>query len=267
MRKRKKSKRKNTNYLPQVGIAIFAVLFITLFYKYFQLKGEIIQLDENNCRVDGLFSRDTVILLDSTEPLSESQQVDISNRAHKLVRDSLVHERFTIYALKDDPGRFQPAMVICNPGDGQDKPEILKAKKSLRIFKNEFERPMIESFKDMSNLESSESSPIMEMLKFVGLRTFERSDSRDKRLILVSDMVEHTDAYSQYRDRRLDFQNLSNTPYFREMRPRLDGVYIDLLYLERSSLSEIQGSDHITKFWQPFVRRSGGQINNVTYIN
>ena len=126
---------------------------------------------------------------------------------------------------------------------------------------------MIQSFRDMSNIESSESSPIMEMLKFVGLRTFAKSDSPDKRLILVSDMVEHTESYSQYRNRNFDFRSLSSTPYFREMRPSLDGVYINLLYIERASLAEIQGGDHVTKFWQPFVRRSGGQIDDITYIN
>lgn len=267
MKKSKKNKKKNTNHLPLIGISIFALLFGTLIYQFFQLKQGMIQLDGDNCRVDGLFPRDTVVLLDSTEALSESQQVDIKNRAEKLVRDSLLHERFTIYALQDNPDRFKPTLTLCNPGDGQEKSELIKAKKELRMYKKEFEGPLIKSFSDMSSIVSSESSPIMEMLKFVGLRTFARSDSPDKRLILVSDMVEHTDSYSQYRNKNLDFESLSNTPYFREMRPRLDEVYIDLLYIERASLAEIQGSDHVTKFWQPFVRRSGGQINNVTYIN
>ena len=267
MKKSKKNKKKNNNNLSLIGISIVALLFVTLIYQYFQLKQGMVELDGDNCRVDGLFPRETVVLLDSTEALSESQQVNITNRAEKLVRNSLLHERFTIYALQDNPDRFKPTLTLCNPGDGQEKPELLKAKKQLRAFKKEFEEPMIQSFRDMSNIESSESSPIMEMLKFVGLRTFAKSDSPDKRLILVSDMVEHTESYSQYRNRNYDFRSLSATPYFREMRPSLDGVYINLLYIERASLAEIQGGDHVTKFWQPFARRSGGQIDDITYIN
>ena len=96
MKKSKKNKKKNNNNLSLIGISIVALLFVTLIYQYFQLKQGMVELDGDNCRVDGLFPRDTVVLLDSTEVLSESQQVNIKNRAEKLVRNSLVHERFTI---------------------------------------------------------------------------------------------------------------------------------------------------------------------------
>ena len=156
MKKSKKNKKKDNNNLSLIGISIVAVLFVTLIYQYFQLKQGMVELDGDNCRVDGLFPRDTVVLLDSTEALSESQQVNITNRAEKLVRNSLLHERFTIYALQDNPDRFKPTLTLCNPGDGQERPELLKAKKRLRAFKKEFEEPMIQSFRDMSNIESSD---------------------------------------------------------------------------------------------------------------
>ena len=263
----KLSRKKNNNLGPIIAIAMAIFLFGTLIYQYLQLKQSEVKLDGNNCRVDEFFPRDTVVLLDSTEALSEAQYEDILNHAQKLVRDSLVYERFTIYALQDNPDRFKPATTLCNPGDGQDKPEIIKSKKALRKFENSFKKPLIESFSGLSKIESSETSPIMEMLKFVGLRTFARSTSPEKRLILVSDMVENTRSYSQYRNSNLDFAKHSQSPYFREMRPRLDNVFIDLLYIERPALAGIQGGNHISKFWQPFVRRSGGQIKSVTHIN
>jgi hypothetical protein len=267
IRSRKKQKKKGSGPFPLIIITLVVGLFATLFYQYFELTQNEIKLDSNNCRVDGLFPRDTVILLDATDALSDSQLVGVGNRMELIVREGIMHERFTIYALEDDPDRFKSSRTLCNKGDGQQKPWLLRAKKTLRDWRVEFRDPMLNSVKGLASVTPSTSSPIMEMIKFVGLRTFALSKSSDKRLILVSDMVEHTDSYSQYRDRKLDFENLSKSPYFREMRPRLNDVMIDLLYIERPALSDIQGSDHVTKFWRPFVRRSGGKIKSVTYIN
>jgi len=267
IRSKKKKKKKGSGPFPFIIITLVVGLFGTLFYQYFQLTQNEIKLDSNNCRVDGLFPRDTVILLDATDALSDSQLVGVGNRMELIVSEAIMHERFTIYALEDDPDRFKSSRTLCNKGDGQQKPWLFRAKKTLRDWRVEFRDPMINSVKGLASVTPSKSSPIMEMIKFVGLRTFGLSKSSDKRLILVSDMVEHNDFYSQYRNRDLDFEKLAQTRYFREMRPRLSNVMIDILYVERPTLTGIQGSDHIRKFWQPLVRQSGGQIRDVTYIN
>ncbi|MDC0004199.1 hypothetical protein OAE19_07350 [Porticoccaceae bacterium] len=207
-------------------------------------------------------------MLDATEAVSQAQLEDLSNQLEIMVRDSIIHERFTIYFLRDEPERFQPSLVVCNPGTGQNLSSAThNLRKLMTTWQNSFKAPVTDSLQGLAKVTPSSSSPIMEMLKFVGLRSFARSTSPDKRLILVSDMVEHTDSYSQYRNKNLNFEKLSQTPYFREMRPRLNDVMVDLLYIERPPLAKIQGSDHVKKFWQPFVRRSGGRIKNVTYIN
>ena len=266
----KRSRRKKTNNtLPIAIIGLVLVLLAVFSYQYAQMVEATIQTDStSNCRSDGFFPRDTVILLDATEAVSQAQFEDLSNRVELVVRDSITHERFTIYFLRDEPERFQPKLVVCNPGTGANLSAATNnLRKLMKTWQVSFRAPVKGSLQGLTEVAPSTSSPIMEMLKFVGLRTFARSNSPEKRLILVSDMVEHTNSYSQYRDTKLDFKSLSKTPYFREMRPSLDEVMIDLLYIERANLAEIQGGDHVAKFWQPLVRRSGGQIKNVIYIN
>jgi hypothetical protein len=265
----RKRRKKANNTLPIIIIGLVLALLALFIYQYTKVVQGTIKTDAaTNCRSDGIFPRDTVVLLDATEAVSEPQLIDLSNQLEQVVRSSIIHERFTIYFLRDDPERFQPALVICNPGTGQNlSGNTNNLKKLMATWQESFRAPIKDSLLGLAELTPSSSSPIMEMLKFVGLRSFARSTSSDKRLILVSDMVEHNESYSQYRNRNLDFESLAQTRYFREMRPRLSDVMIDILYIKRHSLNEIQSGDHIKKFWQPFVRRSGGQIRDVTYIN
>ena len=265
----RRSKRKqSSNALPLAVIGIVLLIGAVFIYKYVKVVQNTIETDSKNCRSDGLYPRDSVILIDATQRTSEAQLEDLSNQLEKIIRDSLLYERFTVYFLRDDPERFQPRIVVCNPGTGEGlDPNTNNLRKLMNKWQNSFKTPIKESIDGLSEVTPSTSSPIMEMLKFVGLRTFSRSTASDKRLILISDMVEHTDSYSQYRNLNLDFESLSQTAFFREKRPRLNGVMINLLYIERPELSTIQGTKHITKFWQPFMRNSGGQINDVTYVN
>ena len=266
---RRNRRRKTSNALPIAIIGLVLILLVLFGYQFTKAVQSMVETDAStNCRSDGFFSRDTVVLLDATEGLSEAQLVGLTNQLEQVVRDSLIYERFTVYVLRDDPERFQSRLVVCNPGDGQNlDPNTNNIKRLLKNWQTSFRGPVIRSLQELSEVAPANSSPIMEMLKFVSLRTFSRSAAADKRLILVSDMVEHTDSYSQYRNTNLDFEKLSQTPYFREMRPALTGVMIDLLYIERPALAQLQGSDHITKFWQPLVRRAGGQIRNINYLN
>ena len=266
---RRSRRNKTSNNIPIAIIGLVIVLVSLFFYQYIKaVQGAIKIVPETNCRADGFSPRDTVILLDATEAVSQAQLEDLSNQLGLVVRDSMIHERFTIYFLRDEPERFQPRLEVCNPGTGENLSALNNNLKKLnKVWEESFKTRVIDSLQGLAEVTPSTSSPIMEMLKFVGLRTFARSISPEKRLILASDMVEHTDSYSQYRDRKLDFENLSKSPYFREMRPRLNDVMIDLLYIERPTLSDIQGRDHVTKFWRSFVKRSGGKIKSVTYIN
>jgi hypothetical protein len=267
---RTRNRRKKTNSsLPIIIIGLVLALLALFIFQYTKVVQGTIKTDAaTNCRTDGVFPRDTVVLIDATEAVSTSQLEDLSNQLDQVVRNSIIHERFTIYFLRDDPDRFQPSLVVCNPGTGQNLSGTTNnLKKLMTTWEGSFKVPIKDSLLGLAELTPSNSSPIMEMLKFAGLRTFARSTSADQRLILISDMVEHNDSYSQYRNANLDFNSLAQTRYFREMRPRLSNVMIDILYIERSALAEIQGSDHITKFWQPLVRKSGGQIRDVTYIN
>ncbi|MDA9839520.1 hypothetical protein N9B97_01880 [Porticoccaceae bacterium] len=267
---RRRRRQKTSNLLPVAIIVSVLVIFGIFIFQYAKAVQSKIETDAvTNCRIDGFFPRDTVVLIDATEAVTDAQLEGLWNELALVIRDSAIHERFTVYFLKDEPERFQPKLIVCNPGTGKNlSPATNNLRKLMATWEDSFQSPLKDTLNGLLQVKPSMSSPIMEMLKFVGLRTFSRSESPDRRLILISDMVEHTDFYSQYRDRNLDFKSLSQRPHFKEMKPRLRGVVVDLWYIERSRLSDIQGSSHVDNFWVPFIRKSGGQIiQPITIIN
>ena len=83
--------------------------------------------------------------------------------------------------------------------------------------------------------------------------------------MVISDMVEHTSNYSQY-TQSVDFPTHKDSPYFREVRPRLDSVDVEILYIERPKLNAIQRMGHIT-FWEDLIREADGRLTSVDPIN
>ncbi len=254
-----------------VGVLVFFVFLGFLGYYLVRATINEVQRDDAMCRIDEVFPRDTVILLDSTDSLNESQFLSVKNYVEKNVLEpSILDERFTVYVLNDQPDtfKFKPVVRVCRPRDGKnadpltENPRIIK-----RNWDEKFIEPLLGPFTDLRANQQANSSPIMEMLKFVGHRTMTMSDAPEKRIIIVSDMVEHTSNYSQYRQSKIPFADLKNKPYFREMQPYLEGVDIEVLGIERPQLNHIQNTDHIRNFWEPFFAHAGGRLVRYKRVN
>lgn len=250
-------------------IAVVGLLGVVLMFFYFKASSEKVELDSvSNCRLDGNSPRDTVILLDATQKLGDSHLEGLRNIINQYIDESIVHERFTIYVLGDDPNKYEPQFTVCNPGDGEGVSSISgNPQKIYRNWLKSFKQPIIDIINGLDADISASSSPVMEMLKFVGLRTIDRKMSSEKRILLVSDMVENTQSYSQYSQTNLAYTDWVNTTHFRQTRSRLNGVDIHVIYIERPSLSSIQGKDHIEKFWSPLIKAAGGRLQSVKTIN
>jgi len=269
MSKKAKQKKKNDQIKGSIILGFVGLLAIWFGFSLYDANDKFIELHpETNCRIDGVSPRETVILLDSTESLSEAQVETVINHLNHEIENAILFERFTVYSLKAEPERFQPQFSVCNPGDGSDKSFVNNnPRKILKKWETLFKDPILRAVTMMGYEEASQTSPVMEMLKFVGIRTFARSKSDEKRMILISDMVENTSKYSQYSDLSADFRANRDTPYFRKVKPRLLGVDVHILYIERSNLTKIQGKKHLERFWKPFLEASGGALSSITYIN
>jgi len=190
----------------------------------------------------------------------------VLNHLRETLRISKQDEQFTLYSLNDDLDTYQPTLIICNPGDGQESSELTANIQLLtQTWEQDFYQKIVAAVESQMIIDEADNSPIMEMFKFVGIRSMFESTAPEKRIIVISDMVEHTSSYSQY-TQSVDFQTLKDSPYFREVRPSLDNVDVEMLYIERPELAVIQRRRHIT-FWENLIDEAGGRITLVEPIN
>jgi hypothetical protein len=203
------------------------------------------------------------LLIDKTDPLTFTQ-----GRALRQLLDDLAKGRFaregellSVFVLGEDiRATADPIFERCNPGDGSsrsnltDNPELWKRKHD-----QEFVKPLVALEDQMRAPKAASVSPIFEMLQVVALR-FAKFDVRGRRsLIIVSDMLHNTPAYSLYRQSQ-DFAALRTTPEFARLRSKLEGADVELLLLMHTP--QLQ-SRRLTKFWEDYFRDMGARLQRV----
>lgn len=262
-RRNKKSAVLKGQLLLTIGILAMSALGYAIFIlNQNQVERDIITL----CRIDGEVARETAIVIDATDNYSQSQAILITKEIKKVLEDASVDERFTFYVLGERIGEYQERFSVCNPGDGRDKSELTSNKRRLRQkWEENFYHKIVDSVQGLIGEHVVERSPIMEMLKLVSLNTMYDSSARERQIILVSDMLHHTAQYSHYRQ-NANYESFKKMPYAMEVRPSLEGVELNILYLVRTKDLALQNSGHL-KFWEKFVMNNGGQISRIKTVN
>lgn len=209
----------------------------------------------------------TVILIDTTDPLDAVQKQDIEDKIKPLLQDRTPTNRqgtpthgevmlFTIQPVGDS--LLRPQALACNPGSGAGQSQWtgnprLMQRRWRRIFADKLKKMLAA----LLTAPDSPTSPIMESVQSVAVGVFEepRFEKVPKNLVIVSDMVQNTGGYSQYRE-HYSFARFQKNSYYLTVRPELDGVNVSILYLRRPATLAIQTAEHI-QFWRNFFEDAG----------
>lgn len=201
-----------------------------------------------------------VLLVDRTDPLNFTQKQALLQYLRELGRGRVEEgELLSVFVLGDDFTRnARPIFEMCNPGRGQDKniwtanPEQIR-----RQFEDKFLKPMGEVAEQLQSAVPAHDSPIMEMLQLVAINGFRARDVQGpRRLYVVSDMLQNTPAFSQYRDDD-DFPKFRDTLLYQKNRTDLGGVEVELAYLLNTPARQTRR--HV-KFWEDYFRDMGARI-------
>jgi len=243
------------------------MLIIVLGVAYFQLQDSSIQRDkESMCRVDKVIEKETVIVIDATDSFSNTQSILLEKEISKILNSALIDERFSLYVLSEEVGEESNLVVVCNPGDGRDKSELISNKSRIkRKWETNFYNKLTQSVKSITGQHTSKYSPIMEMIKYASIKGMYGSTAPKKRFIIASDMLHHTREYSQYKQ-KLNIEKFLKSPYYIEVRPHLESVDIEILYLVRAKDIKLQNRGHIS-FWESYLTNSGGNLIRVKSMN
>lgn len=192
------------------------------------------------------------ILLDATDNYGATQQRSIVNRVWDRVDSLQIYDRIKIYTVESTA---QPAIFhLCKPKkELQDSPahRLLKDVRFKTFLNNALEQLQ----------GTSDDSPIIASLGWVAADR-ERDDS-SQYILLVSDLIEHSDTLSQYNpDWPTVYQ--ANRKRIHDQCPMLDGTQIDILLPTRPKRPTQDNA--LVRWWDEYLGACGGYVNSVNKI-
>lgn len=211
------------------------------------------------CPVGGPKS-ETAILLDVTDPISDTTALDLRNQFQKIVADVPVGGAIDIYALTAKEGELIQTFHGCNPGSGANVDEWTSNPRLAQArWEKGFQKPLADIAGKLSVGEAGKLSPIMAAIQKINLEVFaSAAPGMPKHLYIASDMLEHTDAFSNYRD-GASYQKFQASPARDKYRTSLDGVMVRILAFQRPntkfSMEDLGG------FWAQWVKNNNGYFD------
>ena len=219
----------------------------------------------------------TAILVDTTDRIGALSRTDILGRLADLAATSRTAELFLVYDTKpvdaDLPGDgnpFPPMLGICNPGSGEDVSEWTGNPALVRRrFEEGFRQPVERRFADLVHLgKPADQSPLMENIQAISVTVLARREyaGMPKRLIVVSDLLQHSGHASLYRGVP-DYDVFAATAGAQALRTNLRDVQVRLLFVERREHERLGSARRLVDFWDRWIADQGGGVTRVSRVD
>lgn len=183
---------------------------------------------ETLCPTSRALAGHTVVIVDRTDIWAPSIGATLSEIVENAQRDTARYQKFSIVSLDADQS-VRPLFSVCNPGAPSFWSDLYRGRRyTQRDFQDRFvgaAEAVIESLRAPSQ---ADSSPIVEYVhRWLGSDEF-NADVPNRRLILISDMRQHSGLYSIYAPR--EGQEL--TPLVQaQFGPAAQGVAFDIYFI------------------------------------
>jgi hypothetical protein len=208
----------------------------------------------------------TVILVDQSEALTETHRRFALNFIKDYVADDAkfaVRSRVLLFTFskatfdaRNGP-RLDPSSALCRPPSrGNDLYE--NSRKISKDFYQRFLVPVSATLEESLTTEVGEQSPILETLQLIS-RSQEIDDGGRKTLVLVSDMLQYSGAFSHYGPRR-GYQDFVRSGFANDVKADFRDWTIIVIYLRRYHDRHLQQAAHL-EFWQRYFHESGAKIS------
>lgn len=204
----------------------------------------------------------TVVLLDVSDDLPEPARLQVRTRLLDLADAMPTHGLLELRVLSPDDAAGRVLFSRCNPGTGEGLSSLTANPEAVRRTWDEgFRQPLTALLEAGLPAAPADTSPIMRAIQRAALDHFDgqAAAAREKRLVVVSDMLENTPAYSQYAG-DLTFTRFAATPAFQDLRTDLAGAAVTVLYVQRRpGAAPFDTGAHIA-FWNTWVETMRGRL-------
>ena len=275
MRSRRQQQKRRKDILGIIGITSILALGGGGYY-FFSSNSD--PLDANNCSIKNGPEAVTAIVFDKSQMYSAEQVTDIQTSFDLWLtgREAASKNRpieldffsegtlLQLYVTDNDDvnsvGGLEPLVELCVPADFKNanaliqNPEMMKA--TYQDFINQFSSILQDLLKTQEGI-----TPIMEtFVRISNSKSFQNHDTKQHNMIIISDMLQHSDNYSHYASNQgpswKNFeQTMSGSVY---LRTRLNDVRWQVFLAKRDNPKDkaLQTTE-LTNFWEEFFYRAG----------
>lgn len=240
--------------IPLVLIAVMLVLLAVVFFLLQSLKPE--QRDQTTlCSEKTGITAGLIILLDLTDAITRTQHERLKQIIDKKINDAQVNTLIAVSAVRADLSERGVKFKRCKPRDGSRANELYENPRLIaETYSESFKQPLDEVLEKALAVEGAQQSPIMESLQATLAETpgFLHA-TYPRRVIIVSDLVQHSSVFSFYR--RDNWRKFSRSSDYRRLARNLKDVDIEIWYLPRAKI-QIDVSE-VDDFWVNYFEQSG----------
>jgi hypothetical protein len=206
-----------------------------------------------------------VIVMDTTDGLPEPTKVEAVKLLTDLIEQSPENTLLDLRVVDPVQKAGRTILTLCNPGDGRGISEFIgNPEMAKRVWRQRFREPLIRALEGSLQPICSKTSPLLATFQGIALERFTGAAiaSSQKRLVIVSDMIEHVpNEYTQYPPADLRYQRFKGLPAYRKVRTDLQSAEVDIMYIDRS-LPRFDTGVHI-KFWLDWIGDNYGRMGTL----
>ncbi len=209
----------------------------------------------------------TVALLDSTDDIPDIAKREVRTALTDLAETLPPYGLLEIRLLDADAVGGRTVFAKCNPGDGSNLSEYTSNPRlAKKRWMDDFREPLDQALETGFRPLPGKVSPIMETVQRIAVDRFtgRAAEQVPKRLLLISDMIEHEGDYSQYAG-DLSYDRFKASRAYRKVRTDLHGADVEIYYIQRNAGKPLNSVDHI-RFWADWIRDNNGRLKQATKL-
>lgn len=205
---------------------------------------------------------EVVILFDLTDPLTRAQTDQLQQYIEREFETAVVGTQFTMGIVSEDQNDWGATPPLCKPRSERDVSSLTQNVALVqKRYDERFLAPMHANLSRLISASAANSSPIMESLQAVtagtpGFLTF----SGPRKLILVSDLLQHSEAMSFYRGD--DWTSFEASPAYQRLGRTLGGVDVEVFAVPRD-VKKLREPAVVEDFWVRYFDVQGANLPTV----
>ncbi|MDE2924221.1 MAG: hypothetical protein OYL92_02785 [Acidobacteriota bacterium] len=213
----------------------------------------------------------TAIMIDATDRIGAISRADVLARLEEYVAASREDEMVIGFEARPVGEEVdEPLLTVCHPGDPEKASEWTQNPRLIRRrLEERFRQPLEALFRDLLGRQEAPTSPLMESVQSVAVSYLGREEYVDipKRLILVSDLMQHSEYLSFFRQPGVDYDTFARSHGADALSTDLRGTTVDVLFVQRDAHGRLPSTRGLAEFWGRWIEDQGGVVGPVSSVD